>query len=48
MIAGLLNMLVIFDAYSGPIFADPGGAANDPEDDEAGTQNKGDSSGTKN
>jgi hypothetical protein len=46
MIAGLLNMLVIFDAYSGPVFADPRGHGKD-EDENGGNRKAGEASGIK-
>ena len=38
MIAGLLNVLVIYDAYAGPVFTDPSGPAGAPPPDEKASQ----------
>lgn len=36
MIAGLLNMLVVFDAFSGPVFSDPRGDGTKKDEDAEG------------
>jgi TM2 domain-containing membrane protein YozV len=38
MIAGLLNMLVIYDAYAGPVFADPQGTVGESPPDKSSKQ----------
>jgi hypothetical protein len=45
MVAGLLNLLVVFDAYSGPVFADPRGEPKEKEENEMNRQPSDDETG---